>query len=176
MRSVFPGHFQATCDDKSGYQHVLLCPSSQTYFGFQWHGFFFTFRTLPFGWKASAFIYHKLGLAVLGAATYLGVPVSQYNDDGHVGQLFISALRVSRSPSLERAKVAANIMCYLLIEARYFIGIEKSKLVPLTGTRFLGFVCDCVRQAFLIPKDKKVKFAALREDILSSPCFGLKTL
>ena len=31
-----------------------------------------------------------------------------------------------------------------------------------------------MRQAFLIPEDKKVKFAALREDILSSPFVGLK--
>ena len=61
-RYVLPGHFQSSCDDKSGYQHVLLHPSSQTYFGFQWHGFYFVFRTLPFGWKASTFIYHKLGL------------------------------------------------------------------------------------------------------------------
>ena len=26
-RYVLPGHFQSTCDDKSGYQHVLLYPS-----------------------------------------------------------------------------------------------------------------------------------------------------
>ena len=191
----------------------MLHPSSQTYFGFQWHGFFFVFRTLPFGWKDSAFIYHKLGLAISGAARSLGVPVSQYIDDRHVGQLFISPLRVSWSPSLERAQAAAYIMCYLLIEAGnfigieksqltpstrspsleeaqaaayimcyllmeagYFIGIEKSQLAPSTWTRFLGFICDSVRQAFLIPDDKKVKFAALREDILSSPFVGLKTL
>ena len=30
-RYVLPGHFQSTCDDKSGYQHVLLHPSSQAY-------------------------------------------------------------------------------------------------------------------------------------------------
>ena len=78
----------------------------------------------------------------------------------------------------ERAQAAAYIMCYLLIisEAGYFIGIEKSQLVPSKWTRFLGFICDSVRQAFLIPEDKKVKFAALREDILSSPFVGLKTL
>lgn len=128
------------------------------------------------GWKASAFIYHKLVLAVSGEVRSLGVLVSQYIDDRHVGQLFILPLRVSRSPSLERAQEAAYIMCYLLIEAGYFIGIEKSQLVPSTWTRFLGFICDSVRQALLIPEDKKVKFAALREDILSSPFVGLKTL
>ena len=168
-RYVLPGHSQTTCDDKSGYQHVLLHPSSQTYFGFQWHGFFFVVRTLPFGWKANAFMYHKLG-----PVRSLGVAVSQYIDGRHVGQIFIPPLRVSRSPSLERAQAAAYIMCYLLIEAEYFIGIEKS--LPSTWTRFLGFICDCVSQAFLIPENKKVKFAALREDILSSFFVELKTL
>ncbi|KAL9961199.1 hypothetical protein ACROYT_G030099 [Oculina patagonica] len=85
-------------------------------------------------------------------------------------------MRVSRDPSLERAKAAAYIMCYLLIEAGYFIGLDKSQLVPSTWVRFLGFVCDSVRQASLVPEDKKVKFAALRKDILSSPYVGLKTL
>ena len=33
-----------------------------------------------------------------------------------------------------------------------------------------------MRQVFLIPEDKKVKFAALREDVISSPFMGLKTL
>jgi len=50
-RYVLPGHFQTTFDDKSGYQHVLLHPSSETYFGLEWENFFFVFRTLPFGWK-----------------------------------------------------------------------------------------------------------------------------
>ena len=113
---------------------------------------------------------------VSGAARFLGVPVSQYIDDRYLGQLFTPPLQISRSPSLERAKAAAYIMCYLLIEAGYFIGIEKLQLVPSTWTRFLGFRCDSVRQAFLLPEDEKAKFAALREDILSSPFVGLKTL
>ena len=30
------------CDDKSRYDHILLAPSSRTYFGFEWNGCFFT--------------------------------------------------------------------------------------------------------------------------------------
>ena len=41
---------------------------------------------------------------------------------------------------------------------------------------FLGFVCDSVRQAFLIPQERRIKFATLREDIISSPFVSLKTL
>ena len=152
----------------------MLHPSSQNYFGFQWRGFLFVFRTLPFGWKANEFIYHKLGLAVSGDARSLGVPVSQYTDDPHVGQLFTSPLRGSRDPSLERAQAVAYIMCYLLIKAGYFVGINKSQLVTSTWARFLGFICDSVRQAFLIPEDKKVKFAASRETLFCLLLWGLK--
>ena len=73
-RYVLPGHFQTTLDDKSGYQHVRLHPSSETYFGLEWKYFFLcVFRTLPFGWKASTCIYHNLGLVVSHAARSLGV-------------------------------------------------------------------------------------------------------
>ena len=87
-RYVLAGHFQTTFDNKSGYQHVCLHPSSVTYFGLEWENMFFVFRTLPFGWKASAFIYHNLGIAVSHAARSFEVPLSQYFDDRQVGQLF----------------------------------------------------------------------------------------
>ena len=64
-------------------------------------------------------------------------------------------------------------MCYLLIEAGYFIGIATS---PSTWVHFLGFIFDSVRQAFFVPKDKKVTFAALRKNILLPPFVTLKTL
>ena len=57
-----------------------------------------------------------------------------------------------------------------------FHRFEKLQLVPSTSTRFLDFICDSVLQVFLIPEDKKVKFAALREDVISFPFVGLKTL
>ena len=51
-RYVFPSSFQSVCDDKSGYDHVLLTPESRPYFGFQWGGWYFTSNTIPFGWKS----------------------------------------------------------------------------------------------------------------------------
>ena len=73
-------------------------------------------------------------------------------------------------------EAAAYILCYLLIEAGYFIAIAKSQCVPSIVIRFLGFLCDSFRQAFLLPPDKRLKFKILREEILSSRCVGVKTL
>ena len=61
-RFVFPSSFQSVCDDKSGYDHVLLSPESRPYFGFEWGGWYFTSYNIPFGWKASACVYHSIGL------------------------------------------------------------------------------------------------------------------
>ena len=35
---VDKGFYQSVCDDKSGYDHINLHPTSRTYFGFQWGG------------------------------------------------------------------------------------------------------------------------------------------
>ena len=63
-RYVLPGHFQTTFDDKCGYQHPKIHQDSQEFFGCFWGGYYFSFCTLPFGWKASAYLYHNVGLVV----------------------------------------------------------------------------------------------------------------
>ena len=87
---------------------------------------FILFCTLPFGWKVSAYIYHNLGLAVTSAARSFGVPVSQYIDDRHVGHFCRAPASSTLSPNKVLAEAAAYILCYLLIEAGYFIAIAKS--------------------------------------------------
>ena len=77
-------------------------------------------------------------------------------------QLFSSPMHSISLPSAQRAQAAAYIVCYILIEAGYFINISKSQCVPSTIIRFLGFLCDSLRQSFLIPSDKKAKFRILR--------------
>ena len=80
------------------------------------------------------------------------------------------------APCYRNAEAAAYILCYLLVEAGYFVNLEKSQCVPSTFVRFLGFMCDSIRQAFVLPEGKKVKFKELREDILASKTATLKTL
>ena len=77
-----------TC--KSGYDHVSLHPLAERYLhGLSWNDCYFVYTTLPFGWKASAFVYHSIGLLAILATCIrsLGVPCTQYIDDRHIGQL-----------------------------------------------------------------------------------------
>ena len=174
-RYVLPGHFQTSFDDKSGYDHVRLHPSSSTFFGLQWKGWYFVFTTIPFGWKASAFVYHSIGMAATNYIRSLGVPCSQYIDDRHCGQLCLSFTQSSYS-GFALAEMAAFIACTILISLGYFIGLKKCVLQPSTALRFLGYICDSLKQAFILPQDKRAKFASLRESILAHKTVSLKNL
>ena len=174
-RYVLPGHFQTSFDDKSGYDHVRLHPSSSTFFGLQWKGWYFVFTTIPFGWKASAFVYHSIGMAATNYIRSLGVPCSQYIDDRHCGQLCLSFTQSSYS-GFALAEMAAFIACTILISLGYFIGLKKCVLQPSTALRFLGYICDSLKQAFILPQDKRAKFASLRDSILAHKTVSLKNL
>lgn len=58
--------YVTSIDDKSGYAHVLLSENFRTYFGIQFRGYYMVYRTLPFGFKSSAYIYHTLGMVATG--------------------------------------------------------------------------------------------------------------
>jgi hypothetical protein len=61
-------HYQVTMDDKSGYDHIFLQAECRAFFGLAWGGWYFVYNTIPFGWKASAYIYHTIGM---GATSYM---------------------------------------------------------------------------------------------------------
>ncbi|XP_067051172.1 uncharacterized protein [Acropora muricata] len=127
-RYVAHNHFQSTMDDKSGYDHVRLSPKSRTYFGLEWCGWYVHNRT-PFDWKASAYLYHTIGMAATSYARSLGVPCSQYIDDRHVGQLALCH-RPSK-PDIEWSNLEyADAAAFILISLGFFIGLSKSSLAP----------------------------------------------
>ena len=89
-RYVHPDNYQTILDDKAGYDHILLTADSRTFFGIQWGGWLFTYNTLPFGWKASPYIYHSTGLVASHFFRSIKIPCSLYIDDRHTGQLMVS--------------------------------------------------------------------------------------
>ena len=89
-RYVFKDSYQTVLDDKSGYDNLLLSEDSRTYFGIQWGGWFFTYNSLPFGWRISPYVYHSTGLMASNFLRSLGVPCLLYIDDRHNGQLQVS--------------------------------------------------------------------------------------
>lgn len=182
---VQKGFYQTVCDDKSGYDHIQLSSDSRTFFGFEWGGWFFVSCCIPFGWKSSAYIYHTTGLVASHYLRSLGIPSSLYIDDRHTCQLSFPKntqpaaygnFSSKDSFNLALANAAIFITCYTLISLGYFIGLEKSILMPSKQIPYLGFVCDSEKQAFTLLPRKKEKFLAVLRQALSSESLDLFTL
>ena len=92
-----------------------------------------------------------------GYIRFRGVPCSQYIDIHHFGELQIrrTAPPCSRS-GFQPAQAALYIACYILIDLGYFIGLEKSTLLPTQMPIFLGYIVDFPKTAFLMPLNKRL--------------------
>jgi hypothetical protein len=159
-------------DDKSGYDYVSLKESSYTFFGIQFAGWYFVYTTLPFGLKASAYIYQSTGLVPKGYCRSLGINILQYIYDIFVGE--INSTRVE--PDASAAKHAIFIVCGVLHRLGYTLGLPKCIFLPTQRMEFLGMIIDSTRQSFIVPKRKVDSFSILREHILNSPNVDVKTL
>lgn len=176
-RLVRKGSFMSSLDHKGAYQHILLKEGCRRYFGIEWKGFYFVYATLPFGFKASCYIYHKMSQMVASYGRDLGVPCLVYIDDSLNEELCGKGASAANSGErYHRAEQAVYVMCQLWTRLGYTLSLNKSVLIPTQVLRFLGMLADSVRMAFLLPEDKKAAFAVLREKILENKLVGIKTL
>ena len=76
--------------------------------------------------------------------------------------------------NFELAEAVAFIVVSVLTSLGYTLAL--SSLVPSQCVRFLGYRSDSGLLAFVLPEDKKFKFKALRESILSQETVDVKTL
>lgn len=53
------------------------------------------------------------------------------------------------------------IYAAVLVSLGYFLGLLKSTLIPSRIVKFLGFLVNSELCAFILPADKKKKFAVL---------------
>ena len=175
---------QTTLDDKSGYDHILLDEASRTYFGIQWKGWYFVCNTIPFGWKASAFIYHSTGLLASHYLRSIGIPCSLYIDDRHNGEIACPNLLLqpdyeasfSDDKHLTAAKISVFMAAYTLTCLGYTLGLSKCVLTPSKTIRYLGFISDTEQEAFYLPQDKQRKFLELAKAILANDHVSVNTL
>lgn len=145
-RYVGKDTYQTVLDDKSGYDHILLSEDSRTYFGIKWGGWYFTYNTLPFGWKISPFVYHTTGLLASNFLRATGIPCLLYIDDRHNGELQVAldkgeyaAINTVDDRHLAAARSAIFLVAYHLVRLGYFLGLQKSILFPSKVVPYLGF-------------------------------------
>ena len=182
-RYVSRNSYQSVLDDNSGYDHILLTNDSRTFFGIQWGGWYFTYNTLPFGWKISPYVYHNTGLVATNFFRSLNVPCLLYIDDRHNRQLQISLdkgvyadIPTPDERRFAAAKSALFLVAYFLIQLGYFLGLAKSVSSPRMVVPYLGFLSDSARQVFHLIHDKKNKFFKLIREVLDAKAVTIKTL
>ena len=182
-RYVSKDSFQTVLDDKSGYDHILLNEDSRTFFGIQWGGWYFTYNTLPFGWKLSPYIYHTTGLMATSFFRSIGIPCVLYIDDRHNGQLQVPLdrgeyceLKTEEDRRFAAASSAIFLIAYYLVKLGYFLSLKKSVLTPKKSVPYLGFIVNSSTQCFQLIPEKKQKFINLVKEILESTLVSTKTL
>lgn len=173
-RLVAPGARMISCDEKSGYNHVRLKSEtpSDSYFGLQFGGYVMIYNTLPFGWKASAFVYQTIGMVPTTYLRQFGFATTQYIDDRFAVEVIN---RVSKEITIS-IDVTKYALLELLTRLGYFLALIKSFLDGVCSLKHLGFIVDSVRQAYLLPPEKRNSFAALRDQILSGTEVDVRTL
>ena len=169
-RTVKDGAFFTTIDDKSGFDNVFLSDDSFKLVGFQWGGYFFWFKTLPFGFKLSSFVYHTLNLQ---PTSYIrrkfSIPMFLYIDD----RLVEEVRRQDLQQGVNTAILANYIVCELLSRLGYCINLDKTLFVPSQTVVFLGFIIDSVERCFRLTDSKKAKFIRKREECLAKSVISI---
>ena len=175
-RYVEQNHFQTKLDNKGGYDHVMLSEESRTFFDLCWKGCFFVYNTLPFRWSPSAYIYHTIGSGPSHFVRSKGVSLSQFIDERHLGQMRPPKCHPFTWSNLDLARAASFIATLVLVLCGYFIGLKKSVFDPVQSIMFLGFISDSVKQAFILPDEKKKRFATLRDSLIGMKLIPIKSL
>jgi hypothetical protein len=177
-RMIGPVMFMSTLDDKSGYDHIRLSAHTSSYFGLRFGEWYLVYNSLPFGFNASAYVYHSTGMAVTSYCRGLGVPCLQYIDDRLIGDFMEKTLAIEshRSGRLREAERAVYILCEVLSRVGYTLALQKCQFIPLQIRRFLGLLLDSLKQAFLLPEDKRLSFAKLRDEILLAEKVDVRSL
>lgn len=163
-RIVKENAYFTSLDDKSSFDHIFLTPRSQDFVCFQWAGYFFRMKVLPFGFKLSSYIYHTINLQ---PTTYIrqkfGIPMFLYIDD----RLIEEIRNKNVTEGYMSAQLANYIVCEVLTRLGYCINLEKSVLQPTQFIVFLGFSVDSINRCFRLTNEKKQKFIELRSKILA---------
>lgn len=166
------GAFLTSLDDKSSYDHVKITDRSRQLVGLAFQGWYMVYTTIPFGWKNSAFVYQSVNRQPMSYLRGLSVVGFVYIDD----RLLEKCRQKWVEDAFEQAKLAIVKACLLLIQLGFTLALKKSILVPTQIIRFLGMLVDTVRQAFMVPDDKKEKLRMLRENILAQEAVSVQTL
>lgn len=113
-------------------------------------------------------------MVATGYCRQLGVPISQYIDDRLISELETSYY--DRNQGSRKAELALYIVCQVFTRLGNTFGLKKCVFQPVQCLKHLGFMVDSIKQAFILPKDKIMRFLELREYLLSCSELEVRSL
>lgn len=150
---VKPRDFGITVDLKSGFFHVPVHESSQTYLGFEWKGQFYVWCVLPFGYCGSPYYFNKFLRPVVTYLREQGLRVSIYVDD------FIA---LACENKINDQKL---FLLQTLEELGWHVNFSKSMLTPSQTIPYIGYIVDTASDEYPIIRIPKCRIYKLRKDI-----------
>lgn len=148
-------------DLKSGYHHIDIAPSHQTYLGFAWEEKFYCFTVLPFGLTSAPYIFTKClrPLVKYWRANFVDIVV--YLDDGW-----------GCSPDFSSCVKTSNFVLKTLMKAGFLVNKAKSIWDPVKKLEWLGLVWSSFYFTISIP-ERRLKDLSVSIHIAMSKLPGL---
>lgn len=157
-----------TWDLNSGFHHVEIHPSLQTYLGIKWRNKYYVWTVLPFGLNVSPYFFSKITRAVITYLRSVGLRVASYVDDGCLAAQYCD---------MDTHK---SLLLNTLDSLGFFVNKEKSSLIPEFQKEFLGFVLTSKGKSgypeILIPKQKLRKLGHDLSRLLKKSRIEARTL
>lgn len=125
------------------------------------------------------YIYQTIGMQVTSYLRGKGLSIVQYIDDRFAVCPRRTNFESDDKTQSHTQRDPLQMACLIVTELTtlgYTLAINKCHLVPTTVVRYLGFIVDSSKQAYLLPSDKKKTFIEIRETILKADAVDVKTL
>lgn len=148
-------------DLKSGYHHVDIHNSHQTYLGFSWsvegETKYFVFSVLPFGLSTAPFAFTKVCRPLVKLWRFHGIKIVIYLDDGFsIAETFPACMSNS------------NFVKSSLIRAGFIPNEEKSVWIPCQICEWLGIILNTREGALRLPEKRIVSLISSVNEAISS--------
>ncbi len=127
LRLIQPHDQLVTFDIKSGFHHIPVCQSHQTYLGFEWRKHYYQWKCLPFGLNSSPYFFYKTIRPVVQYLRQKGLRIVAFVDD----------FLLMTTP--DRAEQDTKIVLDTFLELGLLPNYEKSSLIPQTTKDFIGY-------------------------------------
>eukprot|EP00752_Nemacystus_decipiens_P016879 g15111.t1 len=167
--------FMTSIDDASAFHHIGIYSASWPLLGFSYEGVDYVWRVLPFGFKASPWVYHTLGDAKASFLRSLSIPALAYLDDSLLCNYVFTYGEPPRAQWLAAcdATYVAMLVSFL---CGCFLSVKKCDIKPSTLQKYLGMWCDSEKAVFRVPQDRLDKMQRRLREALATRRISFDTL